>query len=209
MVERGHAAGFGGAVEDPDGGVRECLLDGGEELDGRRRRAGIGETDRRHVEHAPFGSVQIVEDPAPHGGDAVEPLGPVADDGPADGDGVGGGQQDDGVPSLPLLQCDGPRPHVEEGVRADHRPTALEQGAGVGAQVVDAVGEHGPLGPARAAAGEEDDVGVVLGRRRRARLAAVSCVVQGHEVCQGRHLGVEAAGERPPGFDAILVHDHQ
>ena len=38
-------------------------------------------------------------------------------------------EQDDRVTGLPLLEGDGPGPHVEERIGADHRPAWLGQGA--------------------------------------------------------------------------------
>ncbi len=109
------------------------------------------------------------QDPCPQGRDGIETGGAVTGHGRGDGTGVGRVEQHDHVAGLPLLQGDGPRPHVRERVGAHHGTARLEQRTGVAAQHVDPVREHGALGPAGAAAGEEDHVGIVLvddGRRR-------------------------------------------
>ena len=130
----------------------------------------------------------------------------MSPDGVADRRPVGLRHVDGQVAGLPLLQRDGPGAHVEERVDAHHgAPRGSSCEPGWRAQVVDPVGQHHALGPAGAAGGEENDVGVSLVRRvfdlagrLRAASASRSASVTTGRSCARAHL---VAAARVVGVD--------
>ena len=164
VPERGDASGFGRSVEDPDVGPGKGGLHLREQLERRGRGPGVGESERGEVGAGPLVATEVVEDAPPHAWYGVDAPCAVSGDGLADRRGVGRAHEDDRVPGLPLLQRDRPGTHVEKRVGGEHGPSRLEQGAGVRTQEVDPMRQDRPLGAARAPAGKEDHVRVVLAR---------------------------------------------
>ena len=184
LVEARHAARLGGAVEDPEVDVGQQSGDGVEELGRGGRRAGVGHPQGR--QRARSRRADQVDQALPHGGNAVEAGGPVAGHGLADLVGCSRSDQHHRVAGLPLLEGDGPCPHVEQRVGTDHGAPGLQQCARVGAQMVGPVRQDRPFRPPGAAAGEEGHVGVALAEAGRVRRPVVATVGQGAETVEGQ-----------------------
>ena len=128
-------------------------------------------------------------------------------DGLADLLGAGRPDEDDGVTRLPLLQRDGPRSHVKEGVRTDHGPTRLEERSRQRAQDVGPVRKHGTLGRPRGPARVEHDVRVVLGKDRFDVPRRLPGAEPG-QVPKRDHLETELLPQRRPFLGPNIV-DHE
>ena len=126
VLEAGDAARLGGAVEDAGVGGGEHRPDGRQQL-GRVAEVPVS-AKRRVASWVRRRRPGVVDDPPPDRGDAVQAGGAVAVDRRADLLGPAAFEQDDRVTGLPLLEGDGPGPHVEERVGADHGPAGLGQG---------------------------------------------------------------------------------
>ena len=132
-------------------------------LTARNSSGGVADVPVSHSAHRAqvVAGVTVLEDPAPHRGEAVEATGPAT---------LGGLEQRRRVrgremhrePHLPGVQRHGPARHVEEREHAHRAALPVRDEVGEAAQVAAPVGQDHALRAARAAAGEEDDVGVVL-----------------------------------------------
>ena len=125
----------------------------------------------------------------------------------ADARRVGRDEHDRGA-GLPLLQGDRPTGHVEEREGTHHRTARVEDAAWMGAQVVEAVGEHHTLGRPGTAAGEEDDVRVVFGEIPRGDVAVVRTCRRRQQQLQGHERRPDLGGDSAS-LGPALVDDQQ
>ena len=197
----GAGPGLGRPIEDARLGLRKRDPDRVEELRRCRRRAGVRLAQGRKVVVGEVG----LEDPGPHSGNRVETAGAAGGNGGEECAGVGCGDERDFASRLPAAQGDRPRRHVEHREHAHGRAGRRRHPTGEAAEEAGPVGEDDTLGPARAAAGEEHDVGVDLVELRLDDIA----VARARRALEQLANGDYRDAERPGRLDARVIGHEQ